>query len=209
MTDDDDVPSPIDFHDPVEARAWVDSTVQKRPWRPRFFAAFCEVLSRFDGDALEVVELGSGPGHLARAILTNCHVGGYVALDFSTAMHQLAREHLAGLSDRVTFLQRDFCDPRWTAKLGPCGAVLTMQAAHETRHKRHLVPLLQQVRTVLRPEGLLLYCDHYFEPGSGKNPLLYLERSDQPVAISMAGFSQVQVLHDEGGMALYSALASS
>jgi hypothetical protein len=39
---DDDVPSPIDFHDPVQARAWVEDTVKRRPYRPRFFAAFAE-----------------------------------------------------------------------------------------------------------------------------------------------------------------------
>jgi len=202
-----DIPSPIDFHDLDQARAWVVETVRKRPSRPRFFAAFSTALSRAAAGPIDVLELGSGPGHLAREILTRCRIATYVALDFSGAMSQLAREHLAELSAGVTFVQRDFRDPRWTVDLGLFDAVVTMQAAHETRHRRYLVPLLRQVRSVLKPGGLLLYCDHYFEPGGGKNPLLYLERVEQPVAMSTAGFSRVRLLHDEGGMALYVANA--
>ena len=58
---DDDVPSPIDFHDPVQARAWVQDTIRRRPYRPRFFAAFASALNeRFD-KPLDILELGSGP----------------------------------------------------------------------------------------------------------------------------------------------------
>lgn len=153
MSEHDDVPSPIDFHDPDHARAWVDGTVRKRPWRPAFFAAFCTALAQLVAAPIRVLELGSGPGHLAREVLTHCRTNGYVALDFSAAMHQIARDHLGELSARVEFLQRDFRDPNWTAGLGPFDAVVTMQAAHETRHKQHLVPLLRQARSVLKPDG--------------------------------------------------------
>ena len=200
----DDVPSPIDFHDRAQARAWVDETVQKRPARPRFFTEFCAALAQLDRP-LEILELGSGPGHLAAEILTRCDVKSYAALDFSEAMHQLAREHLGEIATRMTFVQRDFRVPQWAIGLGPFDAVVTMQAAHEMRHKRHLVPLLFQARSMLRAGGLLLYCDHYFEADSGKNSLLFLERQQQATAISVAGFSDVKMLRDEGGMALYAA----
>lgn len=41
---DDDVPTSVDFRDPSHARAWVDATIAKRPYRPRFFAAFASAL---------------------------------------------------------------------------------------------------------------------------------------------------------------------
>ncbi len=203
MSEHADVPSPIDFHDQDQASAWVTETVRKRPWRPAFFATFCAALSRPGAAPIRVLELGSGPGHLAREVLAQCHTNRYVALDFSAAMHRLARDHLGELSARVEFLQRDFRDPQWTAGLGPFDAVVTMQAAHETRHTRHLVPLLRQARSLLEPDGRLLYCDHYFEPG--RNPLLHLDRAGQLAALTAAGFSSVRVLHDENGMALYEA----
>ena len=40
MTDDNDVPSPIDFSDSEQARQWVEDATIKRPWRPDFFQAF-------------------------------------------------------------------------------------------------------------------------------------------------------------------------
>ena len=64
-----------------------------------------------------MLELGSGPGHLAREILTRCAITDYVALDFSPVMHGLARDHLGALAARVTFTTRDFRHPTWTADL--------------------------------------------------------------------------------------------
>src|SRR5262245_21595360 len=107
---DDDVPSPIDFHDPVQARAWVEDTVRRRPYRTDFFAAFVEALNRKNTCAIDVLELGSGPGHLAEQVLQRCAVRRYVALDFSAAMHDLARTRLHPFLERVEFMRRDFRD---------------------------------------------------------------------------------------------------
>jgi len=45
MTSDDDVPIRVDFRDPATARTWIEGTRIKRPYRPRFFAAFCAALA--------------------------------------------------------------------------------------------------------------------------------------------------------------------
>jgi hypothetical protein len=42
----EDVPSPIDFHELAQAREWEAQTIVKRPWRPQFFAAFATALNR-------------------------------------------------------------------------------------------------------------------------------------------------------------------
>jgi hypothetical protein len=39
----EDVPSPIDFHDRKAALAWEMETVAKRAWRTKFFAAFAGI----------------------------------------------------------------------------------------------------------------------------------------------------------------------
>jgi SAM-dependent methyltransferase len=198
-----DVPSPIDFRDPVQARAWEADTVARRPWRPEFFAAFASELTSNFADPFSLLELGSGPGHLAQVILPNCRGGNYCALDFSEAMHDLARERLGMVSRSVQFVTRDFCKPDWSKGLGPFDAVVTMQAAHELRHKRHLPKLLSQVIDILTPGGIFLYCDHYSE--GGQNPDLMLNREDQPRALEKAGFCDIRRLLDKGGMALYAA----
>ncbi len=198
---DEDVPSPIDFHDLAQARQWVADTVRIRPWRPRFFDAFVAALNGRFQTPFAILELGSGPGHLAEQILARCAVAEYAALDFSAAMHQIARERLAASGERTAFVVRDFRAPDWTEHLGAFDAVVTMQAAHEVRHTRRLIPLFTQAKTLVAPGGLFLYCDHY--AGDGKNPALYLERQDQPAALRDAGFSHIRLLLDEGGMALY------
>ncbi|HEX2689772.1 MAG TPA: class I SAM-dependent methyltransferase [Kofleriaceae bacterium] len=194
----EDVPTSVDFHDPAHARQWTDETPRKRPWRTSFFAEFCTALP---GMQLRILELGSGPGHLAREILCRCNVAEYLALDFSGAMHDLAHEHLGELASRVTFITRDFRTPDWTAGLSALDAVVTLQAVHETRHKRRALPLLSQARMILRPGGQLLYCDHYFN--DGKKPGLFLDKAEQPEMLCAAGYSRVDLLRDEGGMALY------
>lgn len=198
--DDDDVPIRVDFRDPATARTWIEETRIKRPYRPRFFAAFCAALASRPGR--RILELGSGPGQLAREILVHCDVDAYVALDFSPAMHAIAAEHLGELARRVSFATRDFREPAWPAGLGAFDAVVTLQAAHEARHKRHLVPLLERARTVLDPGGAVLYADHYLTPET-RFPALVAARADQPLALERAGFVDVELCHEEGNMALW------
>jgi SAM-dependent methyltransferase len=201
-----DVPSPIDFHDLAQAKAWETDTIARRPYRSAFFRAFAETLNTQFREPFSVLELGSGPGHLAQAILSNCSVEKYAALDFSDAMHALARERLHPFLAKVEFVTRDFRDADWPSRLGPFNAIVTMQAAHEVRHVRHLTLLLSRARSCLAEDGTLLFCDHYLKPETG-NPALYIPRDAQSAALQAAGFSTVLRLLDEGGMALYSARA--
>jgi SAM-dependent methyltransferase len=183
----------------------MDETVRIRPWRPRFFAVFAAALNESFKTPVRVLELGSGPGHLAAAILKRCPIVEYVAVDFSDAMHELAREHLGSLADRVQFEQRDFREANWANGLAPFDAAVTLQAIHETRHRSRLPALFRQIRETLKPGGLFLYCDHYLNLVT--NPALYLQRDEQPVALAAAGFVNIECIHDEGGMALYRATA--
>jgi SAM-dependent methyltransferase len=201
-----DVPSPIDFRDSADARAWVERTVAARPWRPRFFDAFAAALNQHFDRPFSVLELGSGPGHLARHVLERCPVARYAAVDFSPAMHDLARAHLGPAAVRVSFVERDFRTADWTRDLAPVDAVITLQAAHEIRHKRRLPALLAQIHGLIGGGGLLLFCDHYAEPGTAKNSDLYLTREEQPETLVQAGFSAPRLLLDHGGMALYHAV---
>jgi len=208
--DEQDVPLRVDFRDPATAQTWVEHTRIKRPHRPRFFAAFCSALAAKPN--LRILELGSGPGQLAREILSHCDVASYVALDFSPAMHAIAADHLGDLAARVSFVVRDFRDPDWATGLGPFDAIVTLQAAHETRHKRHLVPLLARARSVLAPDSVLLYADHYVTPESlfaaltpAETRALMPERDEQPLALEQAGFADVVLCYEESNMALWSA----
>ncbi|MBV8762340.1 MAG: class I SAM-dependent methyltransferase [Deltaproteobacteria bacterium] len=201
--DQDDVPIRVDHRDPATARAWLEDTRLRRPFRASFRAAFCAALA--PNRQLRILELGSGPGELAREILLRCDVRSYVALDWSQAMHDIANEHLGDLANRVTFIVRDFREPTWPAGLGIFDAIVTQQAVHETRHRRHALPLFERARTLLAPGGVLLYCDGYLVDPEAKLAALVLERGDQPRVLERAGFVDVRLLHDEGNLALYRA----
>jgi SAM-dependent methyltransferase len=201
--DEDDIPSPIDFHDPAQTRAWVEDTMQRRPWRPKFFAEFARAINESSDAPLDILELGSGPGHLAEYVLQHCSVEKYVALDFSNAMHALARERLAAFGSKIEFVQFDFRDSYWLSEIGKFSAVLTMQAAHEMRHKKHLIKFLAAARELLIENGLVLYCDHYAKAGIAESESLFVSREAQAHALRTAGFEGIKCIMDEGGMALY------
>lgn len=203
-----DVPSPIDLRQLTDAQAWAETALAKRPDRPLFFARFAQGLR--EAPALprrRILELGSGPGFLAQHLLQALPdlEFGYVALDFSPAMHALARERLGRLSDRVQFIERSFKAPDWTADLGLFDQVLTHQAVHELRHKRYATELHAQVKSLLKPGGSYWVCDHWAGPGGMSNDQLYMTVAEQAAALREAGFNQVEPLLNQGGMVLHRA----
>jgi SAM-dependent methyltransferase len=161
-------------------------------------------LSLLSDPSIRILELGSGPGHLAKAILDACpRVTHYAAINFSPAMHDLARAHLGRHAAVVSFEIRDFKHEDWATELGSIDVIVTMQAAHEVRHKSRLPALLKQVHAALKPGGMLLFCDHYAEVVSAKNSDLHPEYEEQHALLAASGFVEVTELLHEGGMALY------
>ncbi len=142
----EDVPSPIDLRNPEDAREW-ERTAPARPGRAEIFEAFGRELGALGKRPLAVLELGSGPGFLAAYLLNAMPALTLTLLDFSTAMHDLARARLGSHADRVTYVERSFKQPGWRDGLGPFDAVVTNQAVHELRHKRHAAALHAAVKT--------------------------------------------------------------
>jgi SAM-dependent methyltransferase len=199
---DEDVPSPIDLRDPGDARAWVATAEQKRPWRARLRGIIAETLGALVGRPNRVLELGSGPGLLAEAILRGGSVGHYTLFDFSLPMLEMSRARLGG-HPAATFVQGDFKTPRWAEGLaGPFDAVVSMQAVHELRHKRHAPGLYRAVRGLLRPGGWLLVCDHRPVADSGPPAALFATANEQEVAFRAAGFEDVRTALELEGMYL-------
>lgn len=196
-----DVPSPIDLTRMDDAREWAQQAMVKRPWRSEFFAEFARVLD--EGEALRVLELGSGPGFLARHLLEALPQLQYTALDVSAAMHALAAERLGPLQARVSFVERNFREPAWVEGLGSFDHVVTHQAVHELRHKRYTTMLHEQVRGLLAPGGRYLVCDHFAGPGGMKNDQLYMSIDEQRDALQRAGFVRVEPVLLKRGLMLY------
>jgi SAM-dependent methyltransferase len=188
---DQDVPSPIDLRDRKDAEAWVAEADRKRPWRAQLRAAIADLVRAANPAPRRVLELGAGPGLLAEVILGVCSLESYTLFDFSPVMLELAQARLAA-APAAAFICGDFKSPTWTDLLrGPFDAVVAMQAVHEIRHKRHVPGLYAQVRTLLRPSGLLVVCDHTPPDDSARAVALCATEAEQHAAFSTAGFVDV------------------
>jgi len=201
----DDVPSPIDLRQMPDAAEWEQSAMSKRPWRREFFAQFADQIAAAPKKVHRVLEIGSGPGFLARHLLETLSDISYVLLDFSPAMHELATSRLIGLENRIRFIEKDFKQENWYESLGRFDCVVTNQAVHELRHKRHATQLHSQVRGILEREGLYLVCDHFVGDGGMTNTQLYMSVEEQKQALLAAGFIRVEEILTKGGLVLHRA----
>jgi SAM-dependent methyltransferase len=197
-----DVPSPIDLRRPDEAKVWAETANVKRPWRTDFFDAIVASLS--GRGCRTVLELGSGPGFLAATIVREMPEVAYTLLDWSPAMHDLARARL-GMTPGVRFVTTDFTRADWIADLGTFDAIVTVQAVHELRHKRHAVGLHRAVRTVLEPDGIYLVCDHVVGSEGMANASLYMTLREHCEALHAAGFGEVKTILEKKGLVLHRA----
>jgi SAM-dependent methyltransferase len=186
-----DVQSPIDLRDPVDAGTWAREADVKRPWRDEVRGAFAALVSAASLPVRRVLELGSGPGLLAERILRCCAVERYTLLDFSPSMLELSRARI-GDHPAAVFVLGDFKQPGWAAALDvPFDAVVTMQAVHEVRHKRHVPELYRKVAGTLRSGGMLLVCDHVPPDATARMTALHSTEAEQHAALIAAGFVDV------------------
>src|SRR4051812_37953066 len=112
-----DVPSPIDLRDPRDAQQW-ERNAQARPGRTEIFQAIGRELVGLGKSDLTVLELGSGPGFLAAYLLDALPAVRLTLLDFSAAMHNLARARIGPEATGVRFVERSFKAPGWSRDLG-------------------------------------------------------------------------------------------
>lgn len=202
----EDVPSPIDLRDFNDAREWERTALSKRPSRPNFFEVYAEQICLHSRTVATVLELGSGPGFLAEHLLTKLPHISYTALDFSRAMHELARARLGETAERVGFVEGNFKYENWAYELGQFDCVVTHQAVHELRHKRHATQLHGQIAMVLPVGGLYLVCDHFSGSGGMADDQLFMTQEEQKASLIAAGFEAPELLKTEDTLSMYRAV---
>lgn len=103
------------------------------------------------------------------------------------------RERLTGFP-AASFVRASFKGEDWTQRVcGPFDCVLSMQAVHELRHKRHARRLYAQALEVLAAPGRILICDHTPFDDSPTSTALYTTEQEQRKALTEAGFTGVRV----------------
>jgi cyclopropane fatty-acyl-phospholipid synthase-like methyltransferase len=189
-----------------DACEWENTAMEKRPWRTEFFARFADELMHRQPPVRRVLELGSGPGLLARHLPSEMLDLRMVLLDYSAAMHELARRRLGSLVNRAEFIGKNFKDSDWFQGLEDFDAVVTNQAVHELRHKSYAEDFHKQVRTALRPGGIYLVCDHFRGECGMSNEQLYMTAAEQRAALESAGYASVRQVFSKGGLVLHNAM---
>ena len=198
-----DVPYGNDWDSATEAAGYGESADRARPWRSEIRDHIADEVANLARGA-RVLELGSGPGLLAHRVLERCsNVEMYTLVDFSEAMLALSRERLAAFP-AASFVRASFKSEDWTHRVErPFSCVVSMQAVHELRHKRHAQRLYQQVYQALAVPGLFLICDHTPFDDSPRSIALYMTEDEQRRALREAGFVNVHVELEMNGLVLY------
>ena len=208
MQDEEDVPYGENFHDEAKAAAWADAATRKRPWRSGIFARFATTVLASKIARPRVLELGSGPGFLAEHVLDRCSsVAEYTLLDFSEPMLAQSRLRLSRHAARTKFVRADFKSDSWLAAVErPFDFVLSLQAVHELRHKRHAPRLYEQIRSVVSSPAELVVCDHLPEGAhTPRHRVLYMTVAESLTVLAAAGFLEPALVWTEHAMAMYRA----
>jgi cyclopropane fatty-acyl-phospholipid synthase-like methyltransferase len=203
-----DVPYGNDWDSATEAAAYGEAADRARPWRSEIRDHIAARIAML-GARARVLELGAGPGLLAHRVLQRCpNLETYTLMDFSAPMLALSRQRLAPFP-AASFVLASFKSEDWMGRVdGPFDCVVSMQAVHELRHKRHAPRLYEQVYHLLAVPGrckisLVLICDHTPFDDSPKSIALYMTEQEHQHALTDAGFANVHVELATNGLVLY------
>ena len=162
-----------EFHDAEYVRDWARRFVPTAP-RLELFGLVLEQISKPGGAAMHVVELGIGPGYMARYILERDDAITYEGVDFSEAMFDIARATIGDLMTRVTLTSADFLDNSWPSRLGrQPEAIVSTWALHDLGSQQGVADVYGRCFETLPPGGVLVNGDFIkpdgttleFEPG--------------------------------------------
>jgi ubiquinone/menaquinone biosynthesis C-methylase UbiE len=189
----EDVPYGNDWDSADEVAAWTDEADRIRPWRARIRDHIARRVATLPQGA-RVLELGSGPGFLAQRVLEICsQLQGYTLVDFSEPMLALARDRLLSFP-AASFVHASFKSEEWPGRVaGPFDCILSMQAVHELRNKRHAVRLYEQAYDVLGVPGRIMICDHTPFDDSWTSTALYMTEAEQREALAAARFANLRI----------------
>jgi SAM-dependent methyltransferase len=148
-----------EFHDAAFVRGWADRFVPTAP-RLELFDLILEQITKPTVPSNHVVELGIGPGYMARHILERNDTVTYEGVDFSDVMFDIAREIVGGAMPRVTLTSADFMDNSWPANLSrQPGAMISTWALHDLGGQQAVADVYARCYETLPPGGVLVNGD--------------------------------------------------
>ena len=148
-----------EFHDADFVRGWANRFVPTRE-RRELFDMIAAQISQPSVPNAHVVELGIGPGYMARHILERNPVVSYEGLDFSAAFFEIARETVADLLHRLTLTKADLMNQSWPEALSrPPGAIISTWALHDLGSQQAVADVYARCYETLPVGGVLVNGD--------------------------------------------------
>jgi cyclopropane fatty-acyl-phospholipid synthase-like methyltransferase len=143
------------FHDAEFVRGWASRFVPTAP-RLQLFDMILAEVEKLDKPDAHVLELGTGPGYMARHILERNKKISFEALDFSDVFFDVARETIGNLCHRVQFTNADLMDQKWPQKLvQQPDAIISTWALHDLGGQQPVADVYARCYDTLPAGGLL------------------------------------------------------
>jgi tRNA (cmo5U34)-methyltransferase len=122
-----------------------------RRYIPQYEQMIATAVSLVRGD---VIDLGTGTGALAAAVLAAHPTARVKCVDIDPAMLEAARERVAPFGDRAELVHASF-----DAALPPCDAVIASLALHHLPELERKRALYERIHAALRPGGRFVIAD--------------------------------------------------
>jgi len=148
-----------DFHDATFSQGWADR-FEPTSERVRLFSTMLEVIKTQSQSIEPILELGIGPGYLAKYLLEQLPQVQYEGLDYSQAMLNIAIQRTSDYQDRIQFTQADLVKEDWTKKVKRVPQVIVSTwALHDLFNKENIFSVYQWAYQLLPQGGVLLNGD--------------------------------------------------
>ena len=146
-----------EFHDAAFVQGWADRFVPTPP-RIALFDLILDHISNLPNP--HVLELGLGPGYMARHILERNPGITYEGLDFSEVFFDVAKKTIGDFLPRVTLTKADLINQTWPRSLSrQPGAIISTWALHDLGSQQAIADVYARSYEVLPAGGVILNGD--------------------------------------------------
>jgi SAM-dependent methyltransferase len=157
------------FHDADFVQEWADRFVPSPPRLALFDMVLTQIRQFPLGDP-NVLELGLGPGYMARHILERHQYLHYEGLDFSAVFFEVAKRILRELKARITLTQADLMDQTWPKSLARRPhAIISTWALHDLGSQQAVADVYARCYETLPKGGILVNGDFIKPDGTAWN----------------------------------------
>ena len=184
-----------EFHDAAFVRGWADRFVPTPP-RLALFDLILEQIREPGWPDAHVLELGLGPGYMARHILERDASLSYEGLDFSEVFFDVAKKTIGASMPRVTLTRADLMNQNWPREISKQPqAIISTWTLHDLGSPQAVAAVYARCYETLPPGGVLLNGDFIkpdgttwtYEPGR-------FETARHLEFLRQAGFANPMVL---------------